>query len=233
LKVIDGGLIDLHSPLRWHGTFRDEPSNLPSVKPQLTVISAGEENPVLPERLQQAGVPTLRTDVDGAIHILTAGKQIEVTCFIACPQINARINSPTTQPPQTQESSQQQQIAERCLVFMIFLVLRERKASAVRGIHSGSCESWEKQRDRRGVLLKRFAMVPEQFSFFASHHHAVHHRKINEQNTRGYPRSRRDASAERQNCASQVQRIPRVRVRSGNGQLFLLVQISRRKCAKP
>jgi hypothetical protein len=217
LNVIDGGLV-VHSPLRWHGTLRDEPSNLPSVKPQLAVISAGEENPyghpspVLLERLQQAGVRTLRTDVDGEIHILTDGKQIEVTCFIACPQINARINSPATEPPQTQESSQQQQIAERCLVFMIFLVLRERKASAVRGIHSGSCESWEKQRDRRGVLLKRFAMVPEQFSFFASHHHAVHHRKINEQNTRGYPRSRRDTCAERQNCASQVQRIPRVRV---------------------
>jgi hypothetical protein len=28
-NVIDGGLIDIHSPLRWHGTLLDEPSNLP------------------------------------------------------------------------------------------------------------------------------------------------------------------------------------------------------------
>jgi beta-lactamase superfamily II metal-dependent hydrolase len=90
------------------------PDFLAAVKPQLAVISAGEENsyghpsPVLRERLQQAGVPTLRTDVDGAIHIWTDGKKLEVNCFVACPQINARINLPAPQPPQTQESSQKQ-----------------------------------------------------------------------------------------------------------------------------
>ena len=90
------------------------PDFLAAVTPQLAVISAGEENPyghpspVLLERLQQAGVPALRTDTDGAVHILTDGKSLQVTCFVACPQINARINSPAPQPPQTQESNQQQ-----------------------------------------------------------------------------------------------------------------------------
>ena len=90
------------------------PDFLAAVMPGLAVISAGEENPYghpspqLLERLQQAGVPMLRTDIDGAIHVLTDGKRLEVTCFVACPQINARINLPAPHPPQNQESSQKQ-----------------------------------------------------------------------------------------------------------------------------
>ena len=90
------------------------PDFLAAVMPGLAIISAGEENPYghpspqLLDRLQQAGVPMLRTDIDGAIHVLTDGKRLEVTCFVACPQINARINLPAAHPPQNQESSQKQ-----------------------------------------------------------------------------------------------------------------------------
>jgi competence protein ComEC len=67
------------------------PDFLSAVNPQLAIISSGEGNPYghpSPEaltRLETAGVRTLRTDTNGAIHILTDGKQIEVTCFVACP----------------------------------------------------------------------------------------------------------------------------------------------------
>jgi len=50
----------------------------------------GETNPYghpsleLLERLEAAGVRILRTDRDGAVHVLTDGRQIEIHCFVAC-----------------------------------------------------------------------------------------------------------------------------------------------------
>jgi competence protein ComEC len=66
------------------------PDFLSVVHPQIAIISSGEGNPYghpspeVLDRLQAAGVRTLRTDTNGAVHILTDGKQIEVTCFVAC-----------------------------------------------------------------------------------------------------------------------------------------------------
>jgi len=66
------------------------PDFLAAVHPRLAVISAGEDNPYghpnpeLIERLETAGVRILRTDRDGAVHILTDGNQLEVSCFVAC-----------------------------------------------------------------------------------------------------------------------------------------------------
>jgi competence protein ComEC len=63
---------------------------LARVSPQLALISAGAENNYghpnaeLLERLRRAGVRTLRTDVDGAIHVLTDGNRLEVSCFVPC-----------------------------------------------------------------------------------------------------------------------------------------------------
>jgi competence protein ComEC len=63
---------------------------LDAVKPQLAIISAGEDNPyghpsaALLERLARAGIPTLRTDRDGAVHILSDGDTLETTCFVTC-----------------------------------------------------------------------------------------------------------------------------------------------------
>ena len=90
------------------------PDFLDAVHPRLAVISAGAENPyghpspVLLERLQQAGVPALRTDQYGAIHISTDGKSMEVSCFVACPQIRALVNSNRPQTPDDQQDEEQQ-----------------------------------------------------------------------------------------------------------------------------
>ena len=60
------------------------------MKPRLAIISVGEDNPYghpnseLLERLANAGVRVLRTDRDGAVHILMDGKSVEVTCFLPC-----------------------------------------------------------------------------------------------------------------------------------------------------
>ena len=66
------------------------PGFLAAVHPQVAVISAGEDNPYghptkeLLERLETAGIRILRTDRDGAVHILTDGKNLEIGCFVAC-----------------------------------------------------------------------------------------------------------------------------------------------------
>jgi competence protein ComEC len=88
------------------------PDFLGAVEPRLAVISSGEENPYghpspqLLDRLRNAEIPTLRTDINGAIHILTDGKNLEVSCFVACPEINAQISSPKPQTPDNQQASQ-------------------------------------------------------------------------------------------------------------------------------
>jgi competence protein ComEC len=67
------------------------PDFLSAVNPQIAIISSGEGNPYghpsaeVLTRLESAGVRTLRTDANGAIHILTDGKNISVSCFVACP----------------------------------------------------------------------------------------------------------------------------------------------------
>jgi competence protein ComEC len=64
---------------------------LAAVRPQVAIISAGEDNPYghpsqeLLQRLELAGVRVLRTDRDGAIHVLTDGHALEVSCFTGCP----------------------------------------------------------------------------------------------------------------------------------------------------
>ena len=64
---------------------------LAGVQPRLGIISAGEDNPYghpspqLLERLEKAGVRILRTDRDGAVHVLTDGTRLEIRCFVTCP----------------------------------------------------------------------------------------------------------------------------------------------------
>lgn len=68
---------------------------LAAVRPRFGIISAGEDNlfghpsPELLERLENAGVRVFRTDRDGAVHVLTEGKRLEITGFVACPAANA------------------------------------------------------------------------------------------------------------------------------------------------
>ena len=90
------------------------PDFLAAIQPRLAIISSGSENPYghpapqLLERLQQAGITVLRTDTNGAIHLLTDGKKFAVSCFVACPDISATLNSMKPQPPQGQQGSLQQ-----------------------------------------------------------------------------------------------------------------------------
>lgn len=64
---------------------------LRAVEPKIGIISVGEANayghpsPELLERLEASGVHVLRTDRDGAVHILTDGQQLDVSCFVVCP----------------------------------------------------------------------------------------------------------------------------------------------------
>lgn len=65
---------------------------LQAVRPKIAIISDGEDNPYghpspeLLQRLEAAGVRVLRTDRDGAVHIVTDGERLEVSCFVACPE---------------------------------------------------------------------------------------------------------------------------------------------------
>jgi competence protein ComEC len=68
------------------------PDFLAAVRPRVAIISAGEGNPYghpspeLVRRLEVAGVRILRTDRDGAIHVLTDGDHVQISCFVACPE---------------------------------------------------------------------------------------------------------------------------------------------------
>ncbi len=75
-----------------HGSKNStSPEFLAAVQPRVGIISSGEDNPYghpspeLIERLQNAGVRILRTDKDGAVHVLTDGKALKITCFVSCP----------------------------------------------------------------------------------------------------------------------------------------------------
>jgi competence protein ComEC len=75
-----------------HGSKNStSPEFLEAVRPQVGIISAGENNAYghpnseLLERLANANVRILRTDRDGAIHVLTDGTRLEIDCFAACP----------------------------------------------------------------------------------------------------------------------------------------------------
>lgn len=75
------------------------PEFLSAVAPAIAVISAGEDNPYghpspeLLRRLSDADVPIVRTDREGAVHILTDGKRLEISCFVPCPAAQAALST--------------------------------------------------------------------------------------------------------------------------------------------
>jgi len=88
-----------------HGSKNSStPELLAAVQPQIGIISAGEGNlyghpsPELLERLQHSGVRILRTDRDGAVHVLTDGTRLEITCFVACPDAESAAASAQGEP---------------------------------------------------------------------------------------------------------------------------------------
>jgi competence protein ComEC len=86
---------------------------LAAVHPRVAVISAGEDNPYghpspeLLERLTAAEIRILRTDRDGAVHVLTDGKVLEISCFVACPDKTESTRSAQPQPPDQQQHPEQ------------------------------------------------------------------------------------------------------------------------------
>jgi competence protein ComEC len=89
------------------------PGFLAAVHPQVAVISAGKDNPYghptaeLLERLETAGIRILRTDRDGGVHILTDGKNLEISCFVACSEKMGKSALAKSQPPYQQKQSEQ------------------------------------------------------------------------------------------------------------------------------
>jgi competence protein ComEC len=87
------------------------PEFLAAVAPQIGIISSGEQNPYghpspeLLERLNEAGIRTLRTDQQGAIQVLTDGHDLRVNCYVACAK--PTISSAGTQLPNQGESEKQ------------------------------------------------------------------------------------------------------------------------------
>ena len=81
------------------------PGFLAAVRPSVAAISAGEgnlyghPNPELLDRLASAGVRILRTDRDGAIHVQTDGKRLEISCYVPCSKNADKTTSPESQPP--------------------------------------------------------------------------------------------------------------------------------------
>jgi competence protein ComEC len=89
------------------------PGFLAAVHRLLALIIAGEDNPYvhpnpeLLEHLTSAGIRILRTDRDGAVYVLTDGKQLEISCFVACPEKTAGAASAQAQPPDQQQHREQ------------------------------------------------------------------------------------------------------------------------------
>ncbi len=88
------------------------PEFLSAVKPQIGIISAGEDNPYghpnpeLLERLGNAGVRILRTDRNGAVHVLADGELLEITCFVACTEGRNAAGSGQPETPNHQQNGE-------------------------------------------------------------------------------------------------------------------------------
>jgi competence protein ComEC len=88
------------------------PEFLDAVRPVIAIISAGADNPYghpspeLLERLESANVRILRTDRDGAVHILTNGRSLEISCFAACPEFLGSQASAKAELPNQQQQNQ-------------------------------------------------------------------------------------------------------------------------------
>ena len=87
---------------------------LAAVQPKVGIISVGEANsyghprPELLQRLEAAGVRILRTDRDGAVHVLSDGQTLDITCFVACPEPRETASSLRAQTPDRQQGREKQ-----------------------------------------------------------------------------------------------------------------------------
>jgi len=77
-----------------HGSKNSTMPEFPAaVQPRIGIISSGVGNPYghpspeLLERLEKAGVRICRTDFDGAVHVLTDGTRLTISCFVECSEV--------------------------------------------------------------------------------------------------------------------------------------------------
>jgi competence protein ComEC len=78
---------------------------LDAAAPTIAIISSGEGNPYghpspeVLERLEASGARVLRTNHDGAVHILTDGNGLEISCFVACAELATVTTSKRVETP--------------------------------------------------------------------------------------------------------------------------------------
>jgi competence protein ComEC len=111
--LADESGVQLHSDVLkvgHHGSKNaTSPAFLAAVQPEFAIISSGEDNPYgLPSpellaRLESAPTHILRTDTNGAVHVLTDGETLDVSCFLGCAPFGASNTSMETQPPNHQQ----------------------------------------------------------------------------------------------------------------------------------
>ena len=86
---------------------------LDAVAPTIAITSSGEDNPYghpspeLLERLEASGARVLRTDRDGAVHIVTDGERLEISCFVACAELSTVTTSKRAEAPNQNQNNQQ------------------------------------------------------------------------------------------------------------------------------
>jgi competence protein ComEC len=103
---------ELHSEVLKIGHHGSKNSTMPeflaAVQPRVGIISAGygHPSPEILERLENAGVRILRTDRDGAVHVLTDGTRLEITRFLACPVANAAASALAKAPDHQQDQKE-------------------------------------------------------------------------------------------------------------------------------
>jgi competence protein ComEC len=117
-EILRGSTAVLHSDVLkvgHHGSKNSTTAEfLSAVHPKLGIISVGEANPYghpspeLLERLEQSGVRILRTDRDGAVHLLTDGERFQISCFVACPEMSETAASAQTKAPNRKEDSEKE-----------------------------------------------------------------------------------------------------------------------------
>jgi competence protein ComEC len=116
-EILDeNGLEALHADVLkvgHHGSKNSTtPAFLAAVEPRIGIISVGGTNsyghpsPELLGRLEAAGVRILRTDRDGAVHVLTDGHRLEIACFVACPENSETSASMQAKTPDRQQDAQ-------------------------------------------------------------------------------------------------------------------------------
>jgi hypothetical protein len=115
--MLEENSADLHADVLKVGHHGSKNSTtqefLDAVAPAIAIISSGEDNPYghpspeLLERLEASRARVLRTDRDGAVHILTDGDRLEISCFVVCAELATVPSSRHAEAPNQNQSNQQ------------------------------------------------------------------------------------------------------------------------------